>query len=80
MKSPKVMPPVLSLRSTLDNRRGKGQCSNCKPVYGEEDQVGVVRGVAEREYLLVDLLEGLLVHDPVRTLLLESPVEVADLA
>ena len=39
-----------------------------------------MRRVPEREDLVVDLLEGLLVKDPRRTLLLESTVEAADLA
>ena len=44
-------------------------------VDGEEDEVGVLGGVAEGEDLVVDLLEGVLVDDARRAVLLESAVQ-----
>ena len=44
-------------------------------VDGKEDEVGVLGGVAEGEDLVVDLLEGLLVDDARRAVLLERTVQ-----
>ena len=50
------------------------------PVYGPEDDLGVLGGVPHGEYLLVDLLEGVLVDDPVGALRLEGAVQELHLA
>lgn len=50
-----------------------------KPVDGGEDEVGVVRGVAQREDLFIHVLECVLVDDAVGALLLESSVQTSDL-
>ena len=59
---------------------------NCKSIQlrialvdGEEDEVRVLRGVSEREDLVVDLLERVLVDDARRAVLLESAVQPTDL-
>ena len=53
----------------------RSDCPDDSLVDGEEDEVCVVGGVAEGEDLVVDLLEGLLVDDARRAVLLERTVQ-----
>ena len=84
MKSPNVMPPVFSLDDdrNLDyfNMTSNFFFFFYAPVDCREDEVRVVCGVPQREDLLVDVLERLLIHDPVGTFLFESSVQGTDFA
>ena len=81
--------PPFALKSKLNHYRGTvNQCtvyyvyyavSGAALVDGEEDEVGVLRGVPEGEYLVVDVLEGVLVDDAGGAVLLEGAVQATDL-
>ena len=58
----------------------EGDATRPLPVDGPEHDHGVLGGVAQGEYFLVDLLEGVLVYDAVGALRLEGPVQELHLA